>query len=658
VVVPAAQAASVPQHLRDGDAATLPLVFFTVSHALDALARLVPGDTVLIHCGTGGIGLTALQLARARGAHVIATAGTAAKRDLLHLYGVEHVLDSRSLSFAEEVLRRTNGRGVDVVLNSLAGEALTRSLELLAPGGRFIELGKRDIEANNPLPMRPLANNITVFAVDAIPLMSDSGRARAHLTALTTGLAAGDLKPLPYQAYPTSRVTDAFRALQHARHLGKVVITFDETPTVTRTPVPRLDPEATYLITGGLSGLGAATARHLADRGARHLALLGRRGADTPEAPALLDDLRARQVRVTPYAVDVTDGTAVRGVIDDIDTNGQPLRGVVHAAMVLDDDPLTELTADRIRTALAPKMTGGLLLDTLTRHHDLDFFVTYSSVVATIGLYRQGNYVAGNLVLEALTRARRQHHRAASTPAWGRIGDVGYVARHLGDTMSSFGAYPVTPAEAGAVLDALLTSTTPVSVVGRFDFHRTRSMLPAWNTPRLHHITADGETGAAATPHLFRQSLTAAGDDEALRLAVEAVAHITAHVLQTDPERIDPTRGLGQLGMDSLLSTELAVALRNRLDCDLPALEIIGATSLTNLARRVLTRLGGHAETAEQPANPVCSRRRRAGQHPVTRGTGFVSGRGPPRPRMPRAGPRRPGGGGPARRGAGPWSST
>ncbi|MGW1374167.1 SDR family NAD(P)-dependent oxidoreductase [Streptomyces sp. NPDC002446] len=603
VVVPAAQAARVPAQVRDTDAATLPLAYFTVSHALDTLARLAPGETVLIHAGTGGIGLTALHLARARGARVIATAGTPAKRDLLRLYGVQDVLDSRSLTFAEEVLRRTGGRGVDVVLNSLAGESLTRSLELLAPGGRFVELGKRDIEADSALPMRPLADNISVFAVDAIPLMSDAGTVRGHLTALTTGLANGDLHPLPHHTYPAPRLTDAFRSLQHARHMGKVVITFDDAPALTRTPTPRLDPEATYLITGGLSGLGAATARHLGDLGARHLALLGRRGADTPEAPALLDDLRARGIQAVPYAVDVTDSAALRALIAAVDAGDHPLKGVIHAAMVLDDDALTELTADRIRTALAPKMTGGLLLDSLTRHHDLDFFVTYSSIVASIGLYRQGNYVAGNLALEALTRARRRHDRPAVTPAWGRIGDIGYVARNLGDTMSGFGAYPMTPAEAGAVHDALLTGTVPVAVVGRFDFYRTRGMLPAWNTPRLNQITPDDETAAATAPDLFRRSLATADDSEALPLAVEAVTHIAAQVLQADPERLDPTRSLDQLGMDSLLSTELAVALRNRLDCDLAALEITSATSLTDLARRVLIRLNANAaHPAEQPA--------------------------------------------------------
>ncbi|GAB2703591.1 SDR family NAD(P)-dependent oxidoreductase [Nocardia thraciensis] len=599
LVVPATHAAPVPDHVRDADAATLPLVYFTVDHSLRTLARLAPGETVLVHAGSGGIGLMALQFARARGARVIATAGTPAKRDLLRLCGVDDVLDSRSLTFADEVLRRTGGRGVDVVLNSLSGAALQRSLELLAPGGRFIELGKRDVEDDNPLPMRPLARNISLFAVDAIELMADADRVSESLRGLAARLADESIHTLPHQEYPAERCADALLSLRHARQLGKVVITFDEPPVVSRTTAaPQLDPEATYLITGGMSGLGAVVARHLAELGARHLALVGRRGAATPEAPALLEDLRAHGVDAAPHAVDVADETAVHILIDRVDATGHPLKGIIHAAMTLDDDALSELTPDRIRNVLGPKMTGGLVLDHLTRDHELDFFVSYSSIVASIGLYRQGGYVAGNLVLEALARARRRRGLPAVTPAWGRIGEVGYVARNLGDTMSGFGTYSMTPAEAATVHDILMTGsgTDPVTVVGRFDFYRTRSMLPAWNTPRLDHITPDSDTDSTTTPQQFRQTLATAADDQLLPLTVEALAHITAGVLQTEPERLDPTRRLDQLGMDSLLGTELAVALRNRLDCDIPAVEITSATCLLDLARRALSRLNGDRE--------------------------------------------------------------
>lgn len=585
--------AHLPTDMTFTEGATLPAVFFTNGYSLNHHARLAPGETILIHGATGGIGLSAIQLARARGANVIATAGTPAKRDLLRLLGVRHILDSRSLDFADEVRRLTDGQGVDVVLNSLAGEALVRSLEVLRPGGRFIELGKRDIYNNSQLPMRFLDNNITVFAVDAYRMVQNPKAARPQLSEMTTRIRAKNYWPLPHQVYPASRVHDAFSALQHSRHIGKIIIDFEQPPTVhrARTPVS-LDPEATYLVTGGLSGLGAVAARHLAARGARHLALLGRRGSDAPEAPGLLADLDQQGVQANGYAVDVTDTAALRGVLDTIHASGHPLRGIIHCAMVLDDDPLTELTEERIRTALAPKMQGGLVLDGLTANQGLDFMVCYSSFTATVGMFRQSNYAAGNLFLEALTRARRHAGRPAMTIGWGMISDIGYVARNqLNKTLIYLGANPVTQEESRAVLDELLPGQTATCVVGRLDWQRVAQMLPAFDVPRFTAIMITDDQRAGSGARDLRQQLDTASDEDALALVTDAVTDAVASVLQTTPERLDRTHRLDQLGLDSLMAAELVVAVRNRLGCEIPPLEVASAAGINDLARRVLPRL-------------------------------------------------------------------
>ena len=253
----------MPDGMDFAHAATLPVAFLTVHHSLEHLARLTEGETVLVHGAAGGVGLAAIQHAQLVGARVIATAGTPAKRDLLSMLGVEHVLDSRSLAFADQIMALTGGAGVDVVLNSLSGEAIPRGLELLRPHGRFVELGKRDIYANSRIMLRAFRNNISLFCVDVAQVIATNPLvARPQVRAIVRRVAAGEYRPLLHRTYPAGRITEAFRLMQHSRHIGKVVVTFDDPVPVERNPAPlRLDPQGTYLITGGLSGLGAAMAR-------------------------------------------------------------------------------------------------------------------------------------------------------------------------------------------------------------------------------------------------------------------------------------------------------------------------------------------------------------------------------------------------------------
>ncbi|MEU1192224.1 SDR family NAD(P)-dependent oxidoreductase [Streptomyces sp. NPDC005859] len=606
VTINARLVATIPDGMPFTEAATLPVVYFTVHHALERLARLQAGETVLIHGAAGGIGLAALQLARARGAHVIATAGTPAKRDLLRMLGVRHVLDSRTLDFAEHVRDLTGGQGVDVVLNSLAGEAISRTLELLRPGGRFLELGKRDIYTSTPLALRPFSNNIAFFGVDAYQLISGRlPQAGTCFDETAQLIADGTYRPLLHLAYPATRISEALRVLQRSRHLGKVIITFEEPPPLERIHPPlQLSPQATYLVTGGLSGLGAALAHRLVDHGARHLALLGRRGSDTPGASQLIQTLAERGVTATAHAVDVTREEDLRRTLAAIDVDGLPLGGVIHAAMALDDAPLAELSDERLRTALEPKMLGAATLDALIRDRDLHFFATCSSVTAWFGNAYQANYTAANAYLEALTRTRRATGLPGTTVAWGAIGDTGYAARHgITDLLARLGLDNLTPAEACTALTDAVAQDTDVTAAARIDWARIRSMMPAVQTPRLasliplHTPQDDG-------PDQLRHRLATATPDEALALAADAITQVLAEILQTDPARLDRDRRLDQLGLDSLMAVEAVVAARRRLGCELPTLEFLNAQGITDLARRALIRLGHQTPTVPAPAAP------------------------------------------------------
>ncbi|MDT3397739.1 type I polyketide synthase [Streptomyces sp. B1866] len=616
VVTHAALAGPIPEGMDFAEAATLPIAFLTVQHALGHLARLAAGETLLVHGAAGGVGLAALQYARLRGARVIATAGTGGKRDLLHLLGVEHVLDSRTLTFAEHVRQITGGRGVDVVLNSLSGEAITRGLESLAPGGRFVELGKRDFYTNGRLLLRPFLRNLAFFSVDiGEGVLADPARAAGQFQELVREVSAGHYRPLPHHVHAAADAEAAYESVRHSRHVGKAVLSLDSAdvsdvlggpdaagargsqsprPGPAARPAPAaLRPDGTYLVTGGLGGLGGATAGWLVEHGARHLALVGRRGPDTPGAADLLRSLRARGARVTAHAADAADRAAMRALFDALDAAGHPVRGVVHAAMHLDDASLLDLTDDRLRAVLAPKMLGALVLDDLTRGRDTDLFVLYSSAAALIGNSNQVPYVGGNLVLESLARARRRAGEPALTVAWGAVGEIGYVARTDAPVMTHRRGLPsMAPEEVFTCLDGLLAEGETCVTAGRLAWDMVGASLPATDVPRLARFHPRQAHPAPPGVAAFRRALAAADVEQATALATEALAELTAAVLQTTADRVDPHRPLDQLGMDSLMAAELAVSVQRTFGCDLPAVELAAVPDLAALARLMVGRLG------------------------------------------------------------------
>ncbi|MER6030997.1 type I polyketide synthase [Streptomyces sp. NPDC001851] len=607
--LPATAVGRIPDGMDFSAAATLPVVFLTVHHSLHQLARLAPGETVLVHGGAGGVGLAAAQYAEHTGARVIATAGTPAKRDLLRLLGIHHVLDSRSLDFAERVRALTEGRGVDVVLNSLAGEAIGRGLETLRPGGRFIELGKRDLYANSRLLLGPFLNNLTFCTTDLAQLAQDQPQVvTEQLAEVCRRIHEGVYRPVLHHVYPADRAADAFTALQHSRHVGKVVITLDDRPNDRRSPRTgstrgkssasslRLDPHAAYLVTGGLSGFGAATARWLVDHGARHLHLVGRRGPATPYAQSLVAGLNAQGATVHVHAADAAVSEAMREVLGAADTPERPLRGVMHAAMVLDDAPLTQLSDDSVRRVVAAKAGAALVLDRLTRDRELDFFVLYSSASALLGNHRQANYTAANILLEALTRSRRDAGLPALAVAWGALADVGFVARHdLSEFMTQIGLPPMPPKDALAALEALLVAGDEASdgvvMAAGIDWGRVRHTIPALAAPRFRLVLSDTDHEDGSSHRELLQAVATASPEQAHVLVTEAVIDILSRVLQTSPDHIPADRPLEQLGLDSLMGAELMSAIHQRLGFSLPAVEIYNSPTVDDLARRCARRM-------------------------------------------------------------------
>ncbi|HXP30307.1 MAG TPA: SDR family NAD(P)-dependent oxidoreductase [Stellaceae bacterium] len=619
VVTAAHAVVRLPESVSFAAGATLPVAFLTAVYALGSLAQLAAGERVLIHGGAGGVGLAAITYAKHRGAIVFATAGSGAKRAFLRQLGVDHVLDSRSLAFADEVMDLTGGAGVDVVLNSLGGEAMERSLGLLRPFGRFLELGKRDFYLNTRVGLRPLRQNISYFAIDADQLPSRRPELAAALLREVMGLLeAGALRPLPYRVFPFAEASDAFRLMQASGHIGKIVLVpGDEQPQAPVTADFTARPDGTYVVSGGLTGFGLATAQWLAAHGARHFALLGRRGAATPGAAEALAALAEAGAEARAFACDVADPDALAATLAAIRVALPPIRGIVHAAMVVEDGLIGSMTVERLQRALAPKLHGAENFDRLTRADPVELFLLYSSATTVLGAPGQGGYVAANSALEAMAERRCALGQPALTVAWGPIGDVGYLARDPAqrDALARrLGAVPMSAAEALDSLPALLAAAAPVAIFAVVDWSAARRVMPVLATPIFADFAAHAMSEASDFD--LRAALSDLAPEEARELVLALLVEEVGRILRLPAETIDPQRPLPEIGMDSLMAVELRLALERRLGINLPLLALSDGTSLASMAAKLLQMLGKektetgaavaalHHETAAEIAAP------------------------------------------------------
>ncbi|MFF1797756.1 MDR/SDR family oxidoreductase, partial [Kitasatospora sp. NPDC058263] len=458
--------APMPEGWSFAEAASVPVVHLTAYYGLVDLAGLRAGERVLIHAATGGVGMAAVQLARHLGAEVYGTTSPA-KQGVLRDLGVDeaHRASSRSLDFEERVRTATGGRGVHVVLNSLAREYVDASLRLTVPGGRFVEMGKTDIRAAADVARDH--EGVTYRAYDLV----DAGPERigVMLREILDLFRAGALTLSPVRAWDVRRARDAFRHLREARHVGKNVLTV----------APALDPDGTVLITGATGLLGGMIARHLVHaHGVRHLLLASRSGAAAEGAGPLAAELRAAGARVTLAACDTADRAALAGLLADIPEK-HPLTGVVHAAGVLDDGVLTSLDAAQVDRVLRPKLDAAWHLHDLTRDLDLAAFVLYSSIAGVNGAAGQANYAAANTFLDTLAAHRAASGRAGLSLAWGLWEQASGMTGHLAEAdrarMARGGLVPMTAEEGLALFDAALAAGEPVVVPARLDTRALRA---------------------------------------------------------------------------------------------------------------------------------------------------------------------------------------
>lgn len=535
VVVSETDVYMLPKTLSIQEGASVPIVYLTANYALNHLAKLQQKQKVLIHAATGGVGLAAIAFAKRAGAEIYATASQE-KQAYLKAQGITYVYDSRSTDFAAQINKDTQNQGVDVVLNSLTSEGfIEASLSCLKKEGVFLEIGKLNVKSQEEMKLLRPDVLYHLIAMD-VRMQEESYQVHNELQWIMEQFTIGELNPLPLHEFAIQDCIHALHFLQQAKHIGKVVLTYPQ-------PFTYKD-DATYLITGGAGGLGLALAEHLIVHGVRHLVLTSRRKA-SDDLNAWIGTQEEAGIEVYHEAVDVTDESSLADLIGSINQSNYPLKGVFHAAGVLHDGLLANLSLDDLHEVWDPKVLGATYLDQLTKNLDLDCFVLFSSIASILGSPGQSNYAAANGYLDGLARARTVKGLAALSINWGPFAEVG-MAAHLAQYHRAQGLTPLEKHSAFAVMDEHLNQNEAQISVLRMDWDKQSAQ------PYLSHLT---------TKHTdegdWMQLLLETNPAQHEAVLTWLVKQILAEVLLIDVSLVDAQKGFFDMGMDSLMAVEL-----------------------------------------------------------------------------------------------------
>ena len=596
-VIPACLAVRRPANLTLEEAAAFPVAFVTAHYALHTLGRIKKGERVLVHAAASGVGLAAVQLAQGAGAEIFATAGSDYKRGFVASLGVKHVMDSRSLDFADQVMDITNGEGVDLVVNSLGAEFVSKTLSVLRPCGRFLQLAKTDISHPISAGLSDLQNNLSFFSIDLARLLIDQTEACGQLLRdLVKDAERGALKPLPVKTFALSEVTEAFRHMARGKHIGKLVVKADARKTFAfpaSEPLVTFRPDSTYLITGGMGGLGRVVAGWMLQRGAKHLVLVGRTDMSIAHDHSV-DALRESGAELTYLRCDVSSEDDVAAMLAHIAVTLPPLKGIVHAAGLLDDGILLNLNQDRLETVMAPKVYGSWNLHHLTTdHHLLDFFVLFSSIASLIGAPGQGNYSAANSFMDALAHYRHASGLPALSINWGPWSEVGLAAR-IGyrRRAPNTGVPPISPSEAVRLLDQLFLWPSPQVAVMPFDVARWCRTHPSVSQSSLFTTLLDKIDASTKSSSQKQPPLVDAPHEMRQRLTEEYLAGQLARILRLPSPKLDVSTPLSRLGLDSLVAVELRNIIKADIGVEITTLSLLKGVNISQLASQILDRIG------------------------------------------------------------------
>lgn len=596
--------AKLPPGLSFGDAAALPIPFLTADTALRELAKLSPGETVLIHAAAGGVGCIAVQLAHHLGATVIATTSSEEKRAFLRELGVKHIFNSRTADFGDEILALTNGEGVDVVLNSLAGRALTESFRCLKAFGRFIEIGKTDIYKNRQVGLFQFAKNKSYFCLD-VNVPRPKGDLGGVLLRALEARTSGIIKTVPLKTFPLSEAAAALHCLAQGKQIGKVIVEVPPEGGVLAEPLVelRLESEGVYLVTGGCGGFGLALAERLAARGARSLTLVGRRGVVGEDEEKKVQALRAAGISVDVRRADVSRRDQVEALIRYAQSRGG-LAGVFHAAAVFDDAPLTALDRERYARVLDAKAEAALLLHETTRGIALDWFVLFSSISGVIGTPGQANYAAANAYLDELASFRRASGQPAISVSFGAIEDVGFVARAPKDQQKKILGQGVRGLDSRRALDLLervMVEGRTRRIVAEVDVRRLAQLGDARR--RFAELLGGGQDDATRDGSSLRGRLRDLSEEARPAMLALELSAFLSRIAGLGDNGVDPETSLTRYGLDSLMVAQLQNWMETELGLTMTMVRLMRGPSATELARELLAQLSASAASANDDAS-------------------------------------------------------
>jgi myxalamid-type polyketide synthase MxaB len=589
VIVSSAFICSKPVHISDAAAATLPIVFLTAWHGLMDLARIGPQDRVLIHAAAGGVGQAAIQLVQQTGAEIFATASPS-KWELLKSQGITHIFNSRTLDFADEIMKITGGKGVTVILNSLGDEFIARNVEILAPSGRFIEIGRIGIWDKEK--MHQIRPDVAYHSFELGDLSCRNPELISQMMQRLHVLLQEDrLQPITHQVFPMNDAVEAFRLMAQGKHVGKVVLLRPEsgqpTPSSDRSVV---GSDATYLITGGLGSLGRITAHCLIQSGARHLILVGR-SAPGEEVNHWLADMQQNGVQIRVIGADISNPVDVARILTPI-PDWPPLRGIVHAAGVLDDGVIAQQTWHRFLSVMEPKVWGTWHLHTQSRELPLDFFVCFSSIASLLGSPGQSNYAAANAFMDALMHHRRQDGLPGLSINWGPWGQVGMAAglETRDHARWQDQGLRVLPPESALHQFIEILTEPPCPQIGVVDVNWNRyvEQIAAPTPPFLADLLQHTARPFISVPSWLRNDLQPLPDIERMPALTQAIRRQVAKILGASTDDIGMDQGFFELGMDSLTSVELRNYLQSALGCQIPLTLTFDYPTIERLAEHLL----------------------------------------------------------------------
>lgn len=612
-------AVHIPDSMSFEEAAALPMVHTTAYHALVNVAKLRPGQTVLIHAAAGGVGQAALQLAAHLGLVVYATVGSEDKRNLLmEKYNVPeaHIFYSRDVSFVKAIKRVTGGRGVDCVLNSLSGELLRASWACLAPFGTFVEIGLRDITNNMRLDMRPFSRSTTFAFINIANFFHAEGLvALGQILSDAFALVhKGVLRAAyPMTVYPVAEMETAFRTMQQGKHRGKLVLSFGDNaqaPVLCKAQdALRLNPNATYLFVGGLGGLGRSLAREFVACGAKYIAFISRSGDSSAEAKATIQELTTLGAVVKTYRADIADENAFLSAMQQCTTDLPPIVGVLQMAMLLRDTLFEKMSYADWTQPMRPKIQGTLNLHNyFSATRPLDFFLICSSISGIFGYAGQTQYAAANTFQDALAHHRRSQGLKAVAVNLGIMRDVGILAEQgttgklavwesvLGIREKAFHALMkslINREWKGDTCPAqVCTGLGTADIMARFGLERPEHLEdPRFGPLNVLSITsssssADQEASSAASSPSTRLAASSTFP-EAVSIITDALVHKTAEILQMPVSEVDSSRPMYRYGVDSLVALEVRNWITKELQANMALLEILAAVPMGVFAERI-----------------------------------------------------------------------